>query len=248
LFTQGSIDDYLSNLFEAACKPLLIYIQEVYGSPIQLSGLPSPNLTSSTPSTEIIFKGKNFNYDKHRSYDYESSRVFRIMQSINKKFNRTMKNSYTTTLTVHIPKDPNHPFWNIDRPQRRDDSEMFTWVASDDSVSFQVQRWGPYVEYANYYATQRAKDIIWNIRLGVSGTRVFGRPAVFRISRFPASCPAFSLGVQLQNIWRAGAQGISTVQFAIDAVNTIQQMIEKNTLASLGLLLTYYQVNVRLVY
>jgi hypothetical protein len=247
LFTDFPIDDYLSNIFEAACKPLLIYIQELYGSPFRLNGLQTRELTPTTPSAEIIFKAENFTYGKLQRYDYQSGRVFQIMRTINSNFNRSLKSSYTATLNVDIPKDTEHPFWNIDRPQRHGDMKMFKYVPSGDSVSFRVQRWGPCAQHAKYYATQRAKDIIWNIRLRVSGTRVFGRPAILLRSHIPASCPAYSLGVLLQNIWKAETPRISTSSFAVLAVDLIQKLKDKNTLASLDLLLTYYQVNVRLV-
>jgi hypothetical protein len=111
----------------------------------------------------MIFKAKNFHYENPQQYDYQSSRVFKSMKSINKKFYRTMKSGYTTTLIVHIPKHSDHPFWNIDLQ----DPEIFKYVPSKNSISFQVQRWGPSLEYANYYATQRAKDIILNIHRGI---------------------------------------------------------------------------------
>lgn len=247
LFTRVSAWSSLASFLEEAWKPLLAYVQEFYSYPIRLDGLRTMKFTSATSRDEIIFKAKNFVYESPKPYDLIASRVSQSLNTIIGK-QSTVKGGCTTTLTVCIPKRHDHPFWLLSTAQSHD--KLFAWDISEDALSFQVTRWGPLGEYSNFYATERAKDIIRNIRATVSDSTHITTcvsEAMTHISNYSLdSCPVLSLGVQLHDTWKHAKLAFSTVcvpQFAEFAVNFIQKIIDSNTMPELTALLQYYQVH-----
>ena len=202
--------------------------------------------TFAISRTDVVLKAKNFIYERPQAYDATNSRVF---QSLNAIFSNkaTMKGGFTTTLTVHIPKRRNHPFWLLDMNQS--DDKLFSWDDSEEALSFQVTRWGPMEDYSNFYVTQRAKDIIRNIRAAVSNpthviTCISG--VITHISDYSLdTCSVFCLGVRLNQMWKNTKltfSRICTEQTTEFAVNFIQEIIDSNISLGLSSLLKYYQV------
>ena len=165
LFTSHSLDDYLTEMLEEAWMPLLAYIQEFYSYPIRLNGFRTMSLTSNISKTDIVFKAKNFVYNQPQSYDITTSRAFQSLIAI-VPIDSDIKDGFTTTLTVHIPKHRDHPFWLLNSTQSKE--KLFGCEKIQDTLTFQVTRWGPLPELSNFNATQRAMDIIRNIRAAVS--------------------------------------------------------------------------------
>ena len=160
LFTRASSDTYLSILLEEALRPLLEYAQELYASPIRLDGWPTMDYPyMKFHHDEIVLRAKNFTYDRPKSYDSNASHICQVLNTIVPGA-ALVKKGLTTTLTVHIPKRHDHPFWH--RTSYENTGKLFSWDVSEDALSFQVTRWGPLDEYSRFYATQRAKDIIRN--------------------------------------------------------------------------------------
>ena len=224
----------------------MVYIQELYSCPVRLDGLRPITITSAISRTELVLKAKNFIYERPQAYDATDSRVF---QSLNAIFlnKAAMKGGFTTTLTVHIPKRRNHPFWLLDANQS--DDKLFSWDNSEDALSFQVTRWGPMEDYSNFYVTQRAKDIIRNIRTAVSNPThmiICNSGIITHISDYSLdSCSIFCLGVRLNQIWKNTKlifSRICTEQTTEYAVNHIQEIIDSNMSLRLSSLLKYYQV------
>jgi hypothetical protein len=231
---------------EEAWRPLLVYIQELYNCPVRLDGLRPMKFAFSISRTDVVLKAKNFIYERPQVYDATESRVFKSLNAIflNKA---TMKGGFTTTLTVHIPKRRNHPFWLLDINQP--DDKLFGWDNSEDALSFQVTRWGPIEDYSNFHATQRAKDIVRNIRAAVSNpthliTCISG--VITHISNYSLdSCSVFCLGVRLNQMWKNTKltfSSICTEQTMEHAVSYIQEIIDSNISLELSSLLKYYQV------
>ncbi len=159
----------------------------------------------------------------------------------------TVKGGYTTTLTVRIPKRRNHPFWLLDVTQP--DEKLFTWDVSEDTLSFEVTRWGAQDDYSSFYATQRAKDIIENIRAAVLNPTHL-HSCIFvamphALNHSLHSRRVLGLGRQLNTTWKYAKLAFSTVchaQTVDSSVNFIQDIIDSNTLPGLSPLLKYYQV------
>lgn len=219
--------------------PLLVYIQEFYSYPIGLDGLCSMSLTSNISETDIVFKAKNFIYNQPQSYDITTSRAFQSIIAIvpNDSY---IKDGFTTTLTVHVPKHRDHPFWLLDSTQS--DEKLFDCENIQDTLTFQVTRWGPMPELSSFNATQRAMDIIQNIRVAVSNsTRL---PSLMLQSLWrPSSlhCSVFRLGIQLNSMWKCGK--LVGVAHTVDlVVNDIQNIVNSGTLPALSPALKYYQV------
>lgn len=202
--------------------------------------------TSFMSRTEIILKANNFIYERPRAYDADACRV---LQSLNAIFHNkaTMKGGFTTTLTVHIPRRRNHPFWLLDANQS--DDKLFNWDGAEDALSFQVTRWGPMEDYSNFHVTQRAKDIIRNIRATVSNPTHLTTcipEVVTHISDYSLdSCSIFRLGVRLNQIWkemRLNFSMIFTEQSAETILIFFRETIDSNISLIHSSLLKYYQV------
>lgn len=230
LFTRNSLEDYMTEILEEAWMPLLVYIQEFYSYPIRLNGFRTMSLTSNIPKTDIVFKAKNFVYGQPQSHDIAASRAFQSLVAITPIPN-DIKNGFTTTLTVHVPKVRNHPFWLVSSTQSKD--KLFGCEKLQDTLTFKVTRWGPLPHVSNFYVTQRAMDIIRNIRAAVSNpihlsnlptdiTQSLRRPNPLH------DCPVFRLGVQLNSMWKCAKLAFSTV-FEAQTVelfsNHIQNMV-----------------------
>jgi hypothetical protein len=226
---------YLANFFEGTWGPLLVYMEELYSPPIRLNGFSGLPVTSDTPKKDIFIKGNNFLYEQPKLYDYLTCRVFQTLSAIAKKFYKSkMKGGYTTTVTVRIPEQRDHPFWNC---------QDFSWdVSQGPAISFQVTRWGPQEDSSQYYATQRAKDVIRNIRITMTGPLpTFGQTPKFP----PVSHLALCLGRELNDLWKTGKSIFSEGRFQPDNAEIflgwIQRMIDHNEHAPVPVL-KYYEV------
>ena len=239
----------LAELLEEAWMPYLVYVQELHGYPIRLNGLSIKELTFVTPKTDIVFKAKNFVYNHQPSSDIASSRAFQSLLAVS-PIGNYIKNGYTTTLAVHIPKYRDHSFWHLDSTQCKD--KLFACDESQDTISFQVTRSGPLPDWSNYFATQRAMDIIQNIRNSVSHpTHLSNSISAAMTQSLQISnslhdrCPVFLLGVKLNSMWKRVNLVFTTVcseQIMKFAVEYIQDIIDSNTLPALTPVLKYYQV------
>lgn len=205
------------------------------------------SLSSTTSKTDIVFKAKNFIYSQPQSHDITNSRVFQSLIAV-VPIGNYIKDGFITTLTVHVPKHRDHPFWLLKLTESKD--KLFGCDKSQDTLSFQVTRWGPLPELSNFYATQRAMDIIRNIRAAVSNpthlSNLSGMTQSLRRSNpLHDYCPVFRLGIQLNSTWKHAKLVFSTVCVAqtLDlVVNCIQDIINSNTLPDLSPVLKYYQV------
>jgi hypothetical protein len=231
---------YLTCLLEQSWRPVLLYVAELYGSPICLDGSSELPLTSETPRKDIILQTTNFSYAEPVRYDYEQCQLYKIFARLIKKFKTAMASGFKTTLTAHIPKDRNHPFWQPD--QQKDD---FTWdVSPDSSISFQVTRWGPTDAYSRYYATHRAKDVIRNIRTAVINRVSFPSRVTLPSPKFPPiSCVIFDLGIMLNGMWKDAKQLFLSPDFGQFAIDQIQRIIDSNEEVPIRQVLEYYQVH-----
>jgi hypothetical protein len=239
----------MTDLLETAWMPLLVYVQELYSYPIRFDLLPTENYMPDISSGDIIFKGKNFAYDRPQQYDCLSSRVFQSLTTIS-SVGSDIKGGHTTTVTVHIPKDPNHPFWQLDAIQHGE--KLFDCHESKDTISFQVTRWGPQEKMSYYNVTLRAKDIIATIRAAVSNPSHLSKyvsvaiDQSLRISnRLPDNCPVLRLGMKLNYLWRRGKFSFSpgcTSESLDLAMGFIQDIIDKTKLSDVVLIFKYYQV------
>jgi hypothetical protein len=249
LFTRRSVYHYLAELLEKAWRPYLVYLQELHSCPIRLDGLPTTSLTFMTPKTDIVFKAKNFIYNHQPSSDIASSRAFQSLLAIS-PIGNYIKNGCMTILTVHIPKHHGHSFWHLDSIQCNDNS--FACDESQDMISFQVTRWGPLPDWSNFYATQRAKDIIRNIRASVSHPTHLSNSISEAMTQslqisnpLDDPCPVFSLGVNLNSMWKHVKSVFSTVcskQTMEIAIHYIQNIIDSNSLPEFTPVLKYHQV------
>jgi hypothetical protein len=136
LFTPASPETYLSVLLEETLGPLLKYMQEIYASPVRLDGLPTMNYPDTKfYHDEIILRAKNFIYDRPQSYDCNASYIGQILSTIAPGAG-PIKKGLTTTLTVHIPKRHDHPFWH--HASCENTEKLFSWDISEDALSFVV--------------------------------------------------------------------------------------------------------------
>ena len=245
MFTRVPLEKCLASFLEEVWRPLLVYMQELYSCPIPLYRSPTMIFYSAISRKEVVLKARNFTYERPQAYDITASRVFQSLNVLSSS--GSVKGGYTTTLTVRIPKRRNHPFWLLDRAEP--DDKLFTWDISEDTLSFQVTRWGPLEEHSSFNATQRAKDIIQNIRVAVSNpTHVHS--CISQVMSHPfnhslASCRVLGLGIQLNKMWKHAKLAFSTVCTAQTVeinVNFIQDIIDSNTVLGLSPLLKYYQV------
>ena len=243
------MDQYLADFLETVWMPLLAYIQELYSYPISLDGLPTMRLTSATSKMDIIFKAKNFTYTRAQPYNSVASRVFQSLISIS-PLGMNIKDGCTTTLIVHIPKNRDHPFWQLDLTQCED--KLFTCDESKDTLSFQVTRWGPLEKLSYFSATQRAKDIVRNIRAALSNPTHLSEcisaaktQSLRTSNRRPDYCPILHIGMKLNYMWKHAKLGFSSVckEHIVDlAVSCIQDIINSDKLPTFSPVLKYYQV------
>lgn len=249
LFTKYSVEEYLADFLEAIWMPLLAYIQELYSYPIPLNTLPATPLTSATSKMDIVFKAKNFAYARAQPYNSVTSPVFQSLVSI-APLGINIKDGCTTALTVHIPKNRDHPFWQYSLNQC--DDKLFACDKSEDTISFQVTRWGPLERLSQFSATQRAKDIIHNIRAALSNPTHLAEcisaaknQSLRTSNRQPDDCPILEIGMKMNYIWKCAKLGFSSVcmESIVDlAVNCIQNLINSNKLLTFSPVLKYYQV------
>jgi hypothetical protein len=227
-------------------RPFLEYMQELYTSPIRLDGFRTMDYPCmvSNPD-EIMLRAKNFKYDRPRSNDFKNSLINRVLNTI--KFDAaSVKKGVITTLIVHVPKRRDHPFWY--RTFTESKKSLFNWDISEDAVSFQVTRWGPLEEYSRFYTTQRAMDIIQNIRAAVSNpiyVSLWAPRIKKRSNSHNFSCPILQLGMELNDMWRRTNSKFLTAcsrEFVKDAVEKIQKWIDSEKYILISPLLRYYQV------
>jgi hypothetical protein len=228
----------MAAFLEEAWWPLLVYMQEIYGYPIRFDRLDTTGITSASKKEEVIFKVKNFSYGRPQTYPLNESRVYQGLTS-----DGGVKPGVTTTLTVRIPKSRSHSFWDPTQ------DKLFSWDLSEDALSFEVTRWGPSEPYSNFRATQRAKDIIRNIRLAVSNSTHLDHytskdihEAIYRPFHM---CSALRLGAELNQTWKNYKLAFSTIctEQTVDfVVNFIQDKIDSCSCANIIPVLRYYQV------
>ena len=250
LFARCPADQYLAEWLEEAWAPLLAYMQEIYSYPIHLDGSSAMRLDLTTPTMDIFFKAKNFTYD-HPSHTLDAGRAFQSVSSI-ASIGNFIKNGVITTLTIHIPEHRDHAFWHLDSSECNE--KLFGCDESKDTLSFQVSRWGPDAKRADYCATQRAMDIIWNIRASVRNPTYLSKyisPTTAQSLRISNSledpCPMFCVGAKLNSIWKSSTPIFATTnseQTVSLAISLIEHFINSETVPPpLVPAFKYYQVH-----
>jgi hypothetical protein len=242
LFAQASAERCMAAVLEEAWWPLLVYVQELYSYPTCLDTLGPPHITYATSrNEEVTIKAKNFSYGEPQIYPLKESRVYRSLDS-----NVSVKRGVTTKLTVRIPKSRSHPFWLLGPNYSQN---KFSWNMSGDALSFEVTRWGPQETYSRYNATQRATDIIRNIRKAVSDSthlhNYLFRDVQQSLYHPFDSCPVLQIGAELTHIWKRYERAFSTicVEQAVDLVESfIQEKLDSYSCVDLSPVLRYYQV------
>ena len=156
-FTEQGIKDYLFRFFEHYMEPAVLYLQEIFSSPISLDYVSVPPLSDATDPDDIKIICPNFKYEPLQRTKMS---CWKAWESLTRPFDKTPshKNSWVTMISVKVPKTHNHSFWQTEL----DPYKPVQWedIDSDNAIEFQVSRWGPSQRHANYHATQRAKDII----------------------------------------------------------------------------------------
>jgi hypothetical protein len=245
LFTRGSATDYLSIFFEQAFLPLLLHMQEQYGSIIRLDNIPTTPYSSRTKQDEIQFKAPNFRYISVSKFQIYGSEEYQMTQKVTiPPIELKLNPGYNAMLTVSVPKNLNHPFWN------RNSREYLGYSSNEtkpNTVDFRVTKWGPTIEQAQYHATQRAMDIIRNIRRRVrlSPVEIPSRQWKENHSEKLLSCPIYNLANQLHKRWGDNKpiysqQTSSKSEFWLSTIKELESLSLK--LPSIGHLLEYYQV------
>jgi hypothetical protein len=195
--TEQTAKAYLVTYLDEIWKPLLIYVQELFGPPITLSGSPSLRLM---PKNEIkSYEDTQMFVHTEVQYDRSTCLALRTLQKINSKFHTSRsKDGYMTTLTVTIPRDPHHAFWHRQLPHV---------LEFQEKLSFEVCRWGQTRGESYNHAIQRAVDIIQFIRTAVSVNSP-NIPA-FQLKSFTRtsiSCRIFQLGAELCSMWKKSSE------------------------------------------
>jgi hypothetical protein len=196
-FTELDANWYFMLFLEGIWRPLLVYIQELYGPPISLSGLRAQPLLFSIND---LFKSHDDTLScvhTQTKHSYETCSALHILKRFMPDFSTSMKKGFMTTLLVTIPEDPHHPFWHRQEcPQKSEEK----W-STQEKLSFKVLRWGETKEEAYDHAIQRAIDIIRYIRTAVSGSPQI--PAVkLTMTLTPISCKIIQLGAELCTLWK----------------------------------------------
>lgn len=246
LFTRTSLEICLAGFLDEILRPVLEYMQELYGPPIRLDGLPIMDYPcAELNQDEIIVRAKNFVYDR-RSYEFRSCHIWQVLNAITPDA-VLVKKGVTTILTVHIPKRWDDPFWY--HTFTESEEKLFGWNISEDALSFQVTQWGPLEEYSKFYATQRAKDIIRHIRAAVSRPNYVPlrtpRAMMQESNSHAFSCPVLRLGIDLNDTWRRADSAFSTIcseEFMKYAIEIIQKWIDSEAYTHLSPVLRFYQV------
>jgi hypothetical protein len=238
LFTKLPSEFHLSALLEERWRPLLIYMQEIYGPPLCLNGFYSQSIDGLTPKEYIKHPKKSTWFlSDTRPDDYRTSVVYKNLPQLRE---RDEIKGFTTQLTIHIPKYRDHSYW-----EQSSLHEFFNWEAGSgisDSLQFQVERWGISKEASYYHAVQHAQNIIAAIRTALSNQTIPSlevRPPVI------LHCPVLNLGQKLNDRWLKSDPKSSSRQ-SIDDINFLNELIQTKTDSELPvqvhLLLQYYQV------
>jgi hypothetical protein len=183
VYTQQSVEEVITSYLETIWGPLLSYLQELYSPPISLTGcLPPAALPENflcPPPRHVKYQRIPYSVSSTPEYEY-----------LSKFCDADIKGGSVTTLTISLPKDPNHPWW--ERPSTL--GIMKSSLPARDVVTFKVTRWGYLHHYSDYHATLRAIDIIHTIRQRTIPPNLTP-PAV------STDCEALKLGKRLQEIW-----------------------------------------------
>jgi hypothetical protein len=238
LFTEEKIENYLSHFFEQHMKPALLYLQETFSPPIGLN-LWIPALTDATNPDDIKMKCPNFKYQMPMVSKTSSSKAWVSITEPFKK-NPSHKNSWMTTLNIKVPKMRNHSFWERDS----DNLTSVSWeIDNNNAIEFEVSRWGPSHQHANYHATQRAKDIIRCIRLALT-TGLPAHPTFIPSSSKinMQTCQVFQFGVKISKMWRQAERAFTdnTREFWEIALDKLRSF--EVELPELQFLIKYYEV------
>ena len=236
LFTETTAEDFILNVFEHYLSPLLVYLQELYSSPISLNGAQISPLSNVVPDYETKIKFSNFSYGRNpQKIKLSDEEIWKSIVTLIPPRNWATPSLFLTNLTVKVPNSKSHPFW--------EDCASFEWKADQSAIEFQVARWGPTVVDANYHATQRAKNIIRCVRKHLIGVVFSSPPLPIRLVNFnPQDSRACFLGTELHNIWRhadlAFAQNSHIFwDFALKTLDTYAVKFPE-----LRVLLKYYKV------
>lgn len=196
LFTETTAEDFILNIFEHYLSPLLVYLQEIYSSPISLDDTRISSLSNIMPDDERKTKFSNFSYDRNpQKMKLSNEEIWKSILSLFPSRNWTNLSLFLANLTVKVPNSKNHPFWQ--------DHASFEWKADQSAIEFQVARWGPTAVAANYHATRRAKDIIRCIRKHLIGVIFKSVSPPIRLINFnPQDSRACFLGTELHKMWR----------------------------------------------
>jgi hypothetical protein len=237
-FTEQTAKSYLTTYLEEIWKPLLIYVQELFGPPITLTCFPSH---TAIPTNEIkSYKDTHTLVHTQAKYDYITCPVLQTLQNLHPKFRPLMNDGFTTTLTVIVPKNPCHSFWQQQTPLE---------PKFQDTVSFEVRRWGQTKEQSYNHAIQRAADVIRYIRATVLGDSP--KMAAFQfttLSHSPISCSIFQLGAELYSMWKQSNEvfpGKDLEERHVGAsrlLQTIQEKHDSDTYIYARPVLQYYKV------
>ena len=236
LFTETTADDFILNVFEHYLSPLLDYVQEIYSSPISLDDARILPLSKSVPDCETKIKSSNYSYGRNpQKIKLSDEEIWKSIVALFPSRNWPTPTLYLTNLTVKVPNSKNHSFWQ--------NCTSFEWKADQSAIELQVARWGPTVEGADYYATQRAKDIIRCVRKHLTGIVFSSPPLPIRIINFnPQDCRACFLGTELHEMWRIADSGFAwnSHGFWEFAIKKLDIYIIK--FPEFRVLLKYYQV------
>ena len=149
-----------------------------------------------------------------------------------------MQHGYTCALKVSIPRSIGDRFWR---------GEGWVWEGKE-GVEFDVCMWGAQpMHVAQYHATQRAFDIIHNIRLGLRGTMVIGKPQLQAPTRrIEIQCPVYKIAEKLYRLWRENTCEFtpgSSKQFWLSSSRELQSLQTPQISSLFG----YYQVSLLVV-
>jgi len=176
IFTLRSFRDIVSGFFSQTLSPLFQYLQAFYGPTFRFdNGMPIEEYNFARPTVFGLplllsmgrIRATNFRYE-HRTEGVKRldfwkllGRRFPTVLSMEPKREEWSKNIYWVKVTVHVPRDRSHQFWQHDEIDWDYEAEPLT-----PSFKFHVEKAGGTAADASWRATRLAMEVIRYVRTG----------------------------------------------------------------------------------